>query len=100
MQTMSRVSGKSYFTYVLWSASAHRFYIGITENPAHRLAQHNLGKFGWTKRYRPWEIVFAEEHDSYAAARKRELQLKAQKGGFGFYAQTGLDPARFGRGGS
>jgi putative endonuclease len=97
---MSRVSGKSYFTYVLWSACARRFYVGITVNPARRLAQHNLGKFGWTKRHGPWEIVFTEEHDSYTAARKQELQLKAQKGGLGFYAQTGLDPARFRRRGS
>jgi len=95
---MARLSGKPYFVYVLWSASGRRFYIGISEDPSHRLQQHNSGNFAaWTKRYRPWELVFAEMHPSYSDARRRELELKAQKGGRGFFEQTGFDPARFAR---
>ncbi|MBI3483955.1 MAG: GIY-YIG nuclease family protein, partial [Acidobacteria bacterium] len=36
--------------YVLWSASAFRFYIGISENPQQRLSQHNVGQSFWTSR--------------------------------------------------
>jgi len=41
--TMSRVSGKAYCVYVLWSQTARRFYIGIRDDPARRLAQPNAG---------------------------------------------------------
>ena len=33
---MSRVSGKPYFVYLLWSTSKRKFYIGIREEPAER----------------------------------------------------------------
>ena len=93
---MSRVSDKAYFLYVIWSPSAHRFYIGISDNPAQRLEQHNSGRLrGWTSRYRPWRLVHSEQYPNYRFARIRELELKAQKGGSGFFAKTGLDPANF-----
>ena len=92
---MSRVSNKPYCVYILWSATARKFYIGISDNPTRRLEQHNQGVSRWTVRHRPWEVVYTEWHTSYRAARKRELQLKAQKSGQGFYALTGLDADRF-----
>jgi putative endonuclease len=97
---MSRVFGKPHFVYVLWSDSAHRFYIGISEDTAIRLEQHNSGLHGWTARYRPWRLVFTEEHPDYTSAKKRENDLKAQKGGKGFFVKTGLDPRLFPRVGS
>jgi predicted GIY-YIG superfamily endonuclease len=93
---MSRVSGKPYFVYVLWSPSGHRFYTGISEDPQHRTDQHNQGISNWTARYRPWRLVYLEGFDDYTDARKRELQLKAQKPGQGFFRLAGLDPARGG----
>jgi len=96
---MSRVSGKRYFVYILWSASGRRFYIGVSEAPADRLIQHNASvNAGWTGKHRPWELVLTEEHRNYSLARRRELDLKAQKGGAGFFAKTGLDPRDYGRG--
>jgi putative endonuclease len=93
---MSRVSDKPYFVYVLWSPSARRFYVGISEEPTERLAQHNSSDLTkWTKRYRPWELVLTELYSNYGTARKRELELKKQKGGNGFFLKTGLDPLRF-----
>jgi putative endonuclease len=95
---MSRVSNKPYFLYVLWSQSGRRFYIGISDDPLHREQQHNSGILkAWSKRYRPWSIVFREQHPNYSSARRRELELKRQKGGKGFFDKTGLDPKQFGR---
>ena len=80
----------------LWSPSGRRFYIGISEDPAKRLEQHNgEERLGWTHRHRPWALVHSERHDSYTDARRRERHLKRQKGGTGFFAMTGLDPANF-----
>jgi putative endonuclease len=92
---MSLVSGKPYFVYVLWSKRASRFYIGISESPDHRLQQHNQARTGWTSRFRPWVLVYSERLADYREARKREIELKSQKGGRGFFLLTGLDPARF-----
>jgi len=92
---MSRVSDKPYFVYVLWSPSASRFYIGISEDPKIRLIQHNAGISKWTARHAPWELVRVEAYLDYSSARKRELLLKRQKGGIGFYGLTGLDSSRF-----
>ena len=90
---MSRVSGKPYFVYVLWSVTGSRFYIGVSEDPRKRLEQHNHSGRGWTARHAPWKLVYTEPQASYSPARKRELQLKAHKGGAGFFAETGLDRA-------
>ena len=92
---MSRVSGKPYFLYILWSKSACKFYVGISEDPHTRLAQHNEGRSTWTARNRPWELVHVESYENYSEARKREVCLKRQKGGVGFYALTKLDSSRF-----
>ena len=92
---MSRVSAKAYHVYVLWSPSARRFYIGLSENPQGRLAQHNHSGRGWTARHAPWQLVYSECCKNYSEAKRRELQFKAQKHGAGFWALTGLDPAHF-----
>jgi predicted GIY-YIG superfamily endonuclease len=93
---MSRVDGKPYFLYVLWSPSSRRFYIGISEDPDQRLTQHNAADArGWTRGHQPWSLVHVERYESYDDARRRELDLKAQKGGAGFFLKTGLDRALF-----
>ena len=94
---MSRVSSKSHFVYVLWSTAGRRFYIGISEDSQKRLRQHNEGGSKWTARYRPWELVHVEAYSTYMEARKREILLKKQKGGHGFFRLTGLDPSKFPR---
>jgi putative endonuclease len=94
---MSRVSGKPYFVYVLWSSSAKSFYIGISEDPDKRLLQHNEGLSRWTARHRPWIVVHVERFPGYRAARQRENQLKRQKSGQNFYRLTDLDPRQFPR---
>ena len=96
---MSRVSDKPYWLYVLWSPSGGRFYIGVSDDPDRRLAQHNdAGARSWTRRYSPWNLVHTERYASYREARERELELKNQKGGVGFFTKTKLDPSDFGRG--
>jgi len=52
----------------------------MTSNLEERLKSHNeLGK-GWTKRYRPWEIVYKEFFDLKKDALNRELYLKTGSG--------------------
>ena len=66
------------------------FYIGLSEDPAHRLEQHNRGESHWTKSRGPWELVWTSKLMSLTEARKLENQLKRQKRGKGFYRLIGL----------
>src|SRR5690348_17699579 len=91
---MSLVSIRLTRQSILSYTTLFRSYIGISEEPASRLAQHNQGLSKWTSRHRPWDLVHVEPYANYAEARKREIALKKQKDGAGFYALTGLNPAR------
>jgi len=67
--------------YVLYSSAHNKIYIGYTENLEARLKSHNeLGEKGWTKNYRPWILVYAEEYATKREAIVREKELKGAKG--------------------
>ena len=68
-------------TYVLYSPSHDKIYIGFTSDLKGRIDSHNIyAKKGWTIKFRPWELVYFEEHGTKAMAMKREKQLKTAKG--------------------
>ena len=70
-----------YTVYALYSKKYDKIYIGYTSNIEQRLLAHNeLEKKGWTMKYRPWEIIYAEIQATKADAMKREKQLKTAKG--------------------
>jgi len=67
--------------YVLHSPEHHKIYIGCTSNLEQRFKSHNeLGKKGWTIRFRPWKIVYTETFQTKEEALLREKQLKSAKG--------------------
>jgi putative endonuclease len=75
------MSDKIYTTYALHSADHEKIYIGYTGNLQSRLLSHNeLGKKGWTVKYRPWELVYSEEFLTKSEAIKREKELKSARG--------------------
>jgi len=69
-----------YFVYILLSTIAKKTYVGITDDLKRRLKQHNLGYHFYTKRYKPWKIVFSEKYIDRNAARVREKYLKSAAG--------------------
>jgi putative endonuclease len=70
-----------YVVYALYSKKFDKIYIGFTSNLIERFKSHNeLSKKGWTVSFRPWEIIFQEEHILKADAMKREKQLKSATG--------------------
>jgi putative endonuclease len=78
-----------YHVYVLRNSEG-RFYIGVSEDVAVRLAQHNSGGSGWTRSRGPWALAWTSEAMSLGEARRQENWLKRQKGGLGFFRHTGL----------
>src|SRR3974377_1089830 len=81
--------GILYQVYVL-QHPAGKFYIGLSENISLRLHQHNQGISKWTRKYRPWSLVWTSERLDLSEARRLETRLKRQKGGVGFRCVTGL----------
>jgi putative endonuclease len=58
-----------------------KIYIGYTSNIEQRMISHNeLGKKGYTLKYRPWTVLFTEEFDIKSEAMNREKQLKSSRG--------------------
>ena len=67
--------------YVLYSKNFDKIYIGFTSDLEQRLLSHNeLGKKGWTIKFRPWQLIYKEEYSEKSDAMKREKQLKTATG--------------------
>jgi putative endonuclease len=69
----------SSWLYILKSSSSGCYYVGISADPARRLAYHNSCERGFTSRYRPWEIVFRKEYPSKEDASCAERLVKKWK---------------------
>lgn len=65
-----------YFVYMVRNPYGD-LYIGITDNPEKRLKYHNERRGAlFTKRDSEFKIVFLEQYETLAQARKREIQIK------------------------
>ena len=72
-----------YHVYILRSRKDHSFYIGYTTDIVRRIKEHNNGAVGYTKRYRPWKLVYYETYTALKDARMREDSLKRYAKAFG-----------------
>ena len=68
-----------FFTYILYSKTRDKFYIGATENPEERLKKHNSKNKGFTNQAQDWEIVFAQSFPTKSEALDYERQIKKWK---------------------
>lgn len=69
-----------YYTYVLQSKNTKRLYTGSTNNLRKRLQEHNSGKTYWTRKYKPWKVIYYEACKNEQDARAREKYLKSGPG--------------------
>ncbi len=66
-----------YYVYILASGHHGTLYIGVTNNPARRMAQHRAGKGSkFVKAYDVVRLVYVESYDRPSDAITREKQLK------------------------
>lgn len=70
----------SYFVYALYSKNYDKIYIGMTTDLEKRVFAHNNLPKGWTRNFRPWELIYSEEFQIKSEALKREKELKSHKG--------------------
>ena len=70
-----------YYVYILRSLSnPKRYYMGRSEQPSTRLAEHNSGKSPHTKEYRPWQIKNLIAFSNKEKALTFERYLKTRSG--------------------
>ena len=70
-----------YYTYVLLSSINSKLYIGSTDDLKQRIGEHNEGRGGaYTKRNRPFRLVFYEAFLSKKDAIKQERFYKSGYG--------------------
>jgi putative endonuclease len=79
----------AYRVYVIQNQEG-KFYIGVSDDVAGRVEQHNCGQSRWTKGRGPWTIIWQSDELSLSEARKLENRLKRQKGGHGLFHLIGM----------
>jgi putative endonuclease len=72
---------EAFYTYVIYSPTFDKIYIGMSKNPANRFIAHNHPKSkGYTKKFKPWVLVHLEKFQTQKEAMQREKELKSHKG--------------------
>ncbi len=62
--------------YILYSEKYDIYYVGATYNVEDRLRRHNMGLENFTKKHKPWNLVWFIEKPNKAEAFKLEKKLK------------------------
>ena len=68
-----------FYTYILFSDTINKFYVGASENPEERLKKHNTKNKGFTNQASDWQIVFLKSFDTKSEALAYEKQIKKWK---------------------
>ncbi len=69
-----------YIVDILYSSKLSKKYVGRTVDLKQRIQDHNDGRVPFTKRGRPWKIIFYEVFYSRQDAIAEERFLKSGKG--------------------
>ena len=69
-----------YYTYILYTSTADKFYIGFTgDELIERLRNHNSNHSGFTGKFIDWQIMHHEIFEIKKAAMLREKEIKGWK---------------------
>jgi len=68
-----------FYTYIIYSESTDKYYIGHTHDLILRLQRHNEGWTRSTKAGIPWKLIYSEKYQTKSGAMKREYEIKRMK---------------------
>ena len=71
---------KMFYVYVIKSLTGDYWYTGVTNDLRKRFSQHQKDSGGWSKRHRPYELIYYEACRSINDAAAREKYLKTGMG--------------------
>lgn len=66
--------------YAIKSLNRNYIYVGMTTDLTTRLNYYNRGHNKTTRAYRPFNLIYTEEHSNRPRAREREKYLKSGTG--------------------
>src|ERR1043166_316700 len=70
----------SFYTYILYSSDADKYYTGHTESLEGRVDSHQRGISPYTSsRAKDWKLAYFEEFETRKEAIQRELEIKRKK---------------------
>jgi putative endonuclease len=83
------------YVYIMASQRNGTLYLGSTTNLPRRAWEHRNGVVeGYSRRYGCHLLVWYEVHESWEAARQRELQMKEWRRSWKLQEIEGLNPDR------
>ena len=65
-----------FYTYIIWSREAGKFYVGSSSNLIKRIQDHRAGLSKWTSRCNDWILVYSISFESRKEALKLETKIK------------------------
>ena len=68
-----------FYTYIIYSGSLDRYYVGSCESLEKRLHDHQVGHSNYTKQGKPWILKWSKSFDSRQQAVAEERRIKAKK---------------------
>ena len=68
-----------YYTYIIYSSTLDKYYIGHTVDVPQRLGQHNSGISIYTSKANDWQLMWQQAFETRTLARECELRLKKKK---------------------
>ena len=68
-----------FFTYILYSPFADKYYVGSTGDLNDRLQRHNQGRSKATQYGIPWKLAYQKEFATRAEAYQHERYIKSMK---------------------
>ncbi|WP_163410047.1 GIY-YIG nuclease family protein [Flavobacterium ajazii] len=68
-----------FYTYILYSETLDKYYIGSCENIQKRLNDHLNGRSTFTKTAKDWVLKYFENFQTRPEAVRRELEIKKKK---------------------
>lgn len=69
----------NFSVYILKSQKDNSYYIGVTNNLARRISEHQKCLSKSTKNKTPWHLVYQEDFDTIKSAYQREKEIKSRK---------------------
>ena len=68
-----------YYTYIIYSKSIDKYYVGYTSDIDLRISRHNSGWGKFSSRGIPWQLVYLEKFELKRDAIRRETEIKNKK---------------------
>ena len=68
-----------FYTYIIYSEIADKYYVGQTSNVLERIKKHQNKNKGFTNQAKDWKIFYQKPFDSRSQAMAHEKEIKSWK---------------------